>query len=71
MAIPVSPIALPIIPDSLTIPQFFLDTQNSELASLRLKSPPYLIEDKTGRKVGLEEVGFRNRASLLHSPSNV
>ncbi|EIW81329.1 amp dependent CoA ligase [Coniophora puteana RWD-64-598 SS2] len=46
------------LPDDLTIPQFFLDSAHS----LRPKRPlgvPWMIDDKTGRKIGYEELRAR------------
>ncbi|KAF5382316.1 hypothetical protein D9757_008487 [Collybiopsis confluens] len=57
---------LPEIPDNLSIPQFFLDLEGSE--RLVAKDPdvrgvepgnPWLIEDKTGRQIGLDEIKSR------------
>lgn len=48
--------SLPHIPDDLTIPQFILDTQSSS-RPIRPDAIPWLIEDRTGRKLGFAEVG--------------
>lgn len=62
MAIPVSQMALPSIPDNLTIPQFFLDAQNPA-GALRKDTLPWLIEDSTGRTIGIDEVCLYDCAS--------
>lgn len=46
---------VPYIPDNLTITQFILDSAHS-YRPLRPVNVPWLIEDATGRKIGLEEV---------------
>jgi hypothetical protein len=48
---------LPYIPDDLTLVQFVLDS-NHECRPIRPQSATWLIEDATGRKVGLEEVSL-------------
>lgn len=55
--------SLPAVPHNLSIPQFFLDFQGNERLVNNgqpvygLESGiPWLIEDKTGRQIGLEEV---------------
>jgi len=45
------------IPDDLTIPQFFLDSQHPR-RPLRTGAP-WFIEDETGRHIGFEEVRIR------------
>ena len=45
------------IPDSLTLAQFMLDSTHP-YRPLRDVSAPWLIEDATGRKIGLEEVSM-------------
>ena len=50
-----SPIPCPPIPDNLTAAQFLLDSHHST-RPIRTGNIPWLIEDKTGRKVGFEEV---------------
>lgn len=54
-----SEFALPHIPDNLSIPQFFLDTQHAIRPS-RPQQSTWFIEDATSRKVGYEEVRDRN-----------
>ncbi|KAF5382321.1 hypothetical protein D9757_008482 [Collybiopsis confluens] len=57
---------LPEIPHNLSIPQFFLDLKNSErlvtdnhaVHGIELRNP-WLIEDKTGRQIGLDEINSR------------
>lgn len=49
---------LPPIPDDLTVPQFILDGHHPT-RPLRPEGVPWLIEDKTGQKIGFEEVSFR------------
>ena len=46
---------LPYIPDNLTLVQFVLDSTHP-YKPLRPDGIPWLIEDATGRKIGLEEV---------------
>lgn len=46
--------------DNLTIPQFILDDQ-CPTNSMRGHDIPWLIEDATGKKVGVEEVSHRLR----------
>ncbi|KAG8214730.1 hypothetical protein J3R82DRAFT_9818 [Butyriboletus roseoflavus] len=53
------------VPDDLTIPQFFLDSHHP-LRPTRKAGVPWLIEDATGRHIGLEEVRGRSPAE---SPS--
>jgi len=48
-------INLSIIPDNLTIPQFFLDSQHP-VRPLRQDGVPWLIDDQSGRPYGFEEV---------------
>jgi 4-coumarate--CoA ligase len=48
---------LPHIPDNLTIPQFFLDSQHSA-RPIRKGGIPWLIEDESGREIGFEEVSI-------------
>ncbi|KAH9178629.1 amp dependent CoA ligase [Lactarius sanguifluus] len=59
---------LPYIPDNLTLAQFVLDSTHP-YKPLRPQGVPWLIEDATGRKIGLEEVrtrvlGLANALSL-------
>ncbi|KAH9044383.1 amp dependent CoA ligase [Lactarius pseudohatsudake] len=49
---------LPYIPDNLTLAQFVLDSTHP-YRPLRPQGVPWLIEDATGRKIGLEEVRTR------------
>ncbi|KAH0590948.1 hypothetical protein H2248_001061 [Termitomyces sp. 'cryptogamus'] len=51
---------LPFIPDNLTIPQFFLNDNNS-LRPVRPTAIPWLIHDETGRTVGHAELSRRTR----------
>ncbi|KAF9236497.1 hypothetical protein BU15DRAFT_76938 [Melanogaster broomeanus] len=46
------------VPDDLTIPQFFLDSHHP-LRPVRKAGIPWLIEDATGRHIGLEELRAR------------
>lgn len=46
---------IPRIPSDLTIPQFILDSQH-ELRPERPQSAPWLIADKSGKSLGLEQV---------------
>ncbi|KAF9219269.1 acetyl-CoA synthetase-like protein [Gyrodon lividus] len=46
------------VPDNLTIPQFFLDSHHP-LRPVRKADSPWLIEDATGRHIGLEELRAR------------
>ena len=48
---------VPYIPDNLTLAQFILDSAHS-YRPLRPVGSPWLIEDATGRKIGLEEVSM-------------
>ena len=45
----------PHIPDDLTLPQFILDSTH-ECRPVRRQGATWLIEDATGRKIGLDEV---------------
>ncbi|KAN0134265.1 hypothetical protein V8E53_007763 [Lactarius tabidus] len=59
---------VPYIPDNLTLAQFILDAAHP-YRPLRPADVPWLIEDATGRKIGLEEIrtrvlGFANALSL-------
>jgi 4-coumarate--CoA ligase len=56
---------LPHIPDNLTLTQFTLDSTH-ECRPVRLQGVPWLIEDATGRKIGLEEVTIAFLAYCLH-----
>ncbi|KAF9236311.1 hypothetical protein BU15DRAFT_77152 [Melanogaster broomeanus] len=47
-----------VVPDDLTIPQFFLDSHHP-LRPVRKAGIPWLIEDATGRHIGLEELRAR------------
>ena len=55
---PATPSAgLPAIPDNVTLPQFILDTPHPTRPIRKDSiSNPWLIEDRTGNKFGLEEV---------------
>jgi 4-coumarate--CoA ligase len=46
---------LPYIPDDLTLAQFILDSTHA-CRPIRPQGVAWLIDDATGRKVGLEEV---------------
>jgi hypothetical protein len=46
---------LPHIPDHLTLAQFILDSTH-ECRPIRPQGSAWLVDDATGRKVGLEEV---------------
>lgn len=61
-----SPMALPFIPDNLSIPQFFLDSQHST-RPLREEGIPWLINDVTGRKIGFEEVRLASHEFCFNS----
>jgi hypothetical protein len=54
---------LPYIPDDLTLPQFIFDYKHT---SRPTRSPeiPWLIEDETGRKIGVDEVSADGRLSI-------
>lgn len=59
---------VPYIPDNLTLAQFILDAAHP-YRPLRPAGVPWLIEDATGRKIGLEEIrtrvlGLANALSL-------
>ena len=47
--------SLPNIPDDLTLTQFILDSTH-ECRPIRPQGATWLIEDATGRKIGLDEV---------------
>ena len=64
-----SGVPLPHIPDDLTLVQFVLDSTH-ECRPNRPQSATWLIEDATGRKVGLEEVSTFACISLCPS-SNI
>jgi hypothetical protein len=73
-----APGTLPPIPDNLSIPQFFLDSQHST-RPVRNVDAPWLIEDQSGRKIGFEEVsklehgirGSPNRKAYIASGSYI
>lgn len=46
---------LPSIPDDLSIPQFILDSQH-EMRPDRPQGLPWLVADKSGKALGLNEV---------------
>jgi 4-coumarate--CoA ligase len=46
---------LPHVPDDLTLVQFIFDSTH-ECRPIRPQGVPWLVDDTTGRKVGLEEV---------------
>lgn len=46
----------PFIPDDLTIPQFLLDDYQHPLKPTHIPGVPWLIEEQSGRKIGIEEV---------------
>jgi hypothetical protein len=46
---------LPYIPDDLTLAQFILDAEHVG-RPVRKSGPAWIIDDKSGRKIGLEEV---------------
>ena len=48
---------LPHIPDDLTLTQFIFDSTH-ERRPIRPQGVPWLVNDETGRKIGLEEVTF-------------
>ena len=48
----------PFIPDNLTLPQFFFDSDHS-LKATRPPGVPYFIEDATGRGISSREVSFQ------------
>jgi len=50
-----------VVPDDLTIPQFFLDFHHPR-RPLRTDAP-WLIEDETGRHIGFEEVRIHQESS--------
>ncbi|KAL0951462.1 hypothetical protein HGRIS_008150 [Hohenbuehelia grisea] len=51
-------IPLPAIPDDLTVPQFLLDSQHPSRPR-RPEGVPWLVEDASGRPIGLEEIKHR------------
>ncbi|KAJ3733320.1 phenylacetyl-CoA ligase [Lentinula guzmanii] len=57
---------LPVVPHDLSIPQFFLDYEGNEKLinngqSVRgLEPNPWFIEEKTGRRIGLNEIRSRS-----------
>ncbi|KAF7302723.1 Phenylacetyl-CoA ligase [Mycena chlorophos] len=59
---PAGSLPLPFIPDNVTIPQFMLETPHSARPH-RPASAPWLIEDGSGRRIGLDEL--RSRTSNL------
>ncbi|KAI0274533.1 amp dependent CoA ligase [Russula aff. rugulosa BPL654] len=50
--------SLPYIPDDLTLTQFILDSTH-ECRPIRPQGATWLIEDATGRKIGLDEIQSR------------
>jgi hypothetical protein len=46
---------LPHIPDDLTLVQFTLDAEHVR-KPVRKSGSPWLVDDQSGRKIGLEEV---------------
>ncbi|KAH9477438.1 4-coumarate--CoA ligase-like 7 [Psilocybe cubensis] len=52
---------LPSIPDDLSIPQFILDSQH-ELRPDRPHGLPWLVADKSGKTLGLDEIQRRTNA---------
>ncbi|KAJ3850653.1 phenylacetyl-CoA ligase [Lentinula lateritia] len=62
---------LPAVPDHLSIPQFFLDYQGNERLVTNgqpvqdLEPNPWLIEERTGRKIGLAEIRRRSFALAI------
>ncbi|KAL5494984.1 hypothetical protein ACEPAI_446 [Sanghuangporus weigelae] len=63
-----SPVPCPPIPDDLTAVQFLLDSHHPT-RPIRTGNIPWLIEDKTGKKIGLEEIRLRTHAlaNALHT----
>ena len=57
---------LPNIPDNLTLAQFILDSAHP-YRPLRPVGSPWLIEDATGRKIGLEEVSMASLWTFLYT----
>ncbi|KAI0937764.1 hypothetical protein AcW1_003837 [Taiwanofungus camphoratus] len=51
---------LPHVPDDLTIVQFMLDHQHPTKPAVK-QSSPWLIEDATGRKIGIDEIRSRTQ----------
>lgn len=49
---------LPHVPDDLTLPQFILD-HDHPIRPKRPKDIPWLVTDKSGRKMGLDEIQRR------------
>ncbi|KAH7913982.1 hypothetical protein BJ138DRAFT_1170978 [Hygrophoropsis aurantiaca] len=69
LASPAGP--LPHIPDDLTLAQFTLDTQHPS-RPIRKEGIPWIIEDHSGKKLGLEELrartfGLANGLSLRYN----
>lgn len=61
-----SPVALPPIPDQLSIPQFIL-RPGSPNGPNRPRNSPFFIEDGTGRTVSYEEVGAPSQTTYHRS----
>ena len=61
-----------LIPDDLTIPQFILDAHpDSNRPTRDARADTWLIQDKTGRRIGLDELkrrtdGLANALSLQY-----
>ncbi|EPQ60491.1 acetyl-CoA synthetase-like protein [Gloeophyllum trabeum ATCC 11539] len=53
--------SLPHIPDDLTIPQFFLDAGHPA-KQMHKEGAPWLIEDGTGKAIGLKEIRIKTDA---------
>ncbi|KAJ7320879.1 amp dependent CoA ligase [Mycena albidolilacea] len=53
-------VELPQIPDDMTLEEFMLDYSH-KLRPVRPAGTPWLVVDKTGRKVGLDEIRTRTR----------
>jgi hypothetical protein len=58
---------LPHIPDDLTLAQFIFDPTH-ECRPIRPQGVPWLVDDATGRKIGLEEV---NMLSFGFMPADI
>ena len=53
----------PFIPDNLTLPQFFFDSDHT-LKATRPAGVPFFIEDATGRGFSSREVSFHIQPSM-------
>lgn len=56
-------LAVPYIPDNLTLVQFYLDVHHS-IRTQRPLGYPWFIDEATGRKIGFEEVVYIGTSSV-------